>query len=65
MCKGRVFAEKESLAFVAGIVVLWDMEPAGKSGWKMPRHGRATAVSMPKGDVRVKIRRRDLTAKAA
>ena len=61
MCKGRVFAEKECLAFVAGTIMLWEMEPAGSSGWKIPRHGKATAVSMPKDDVRVKIRRRNLS----
>ncbi|KAI9687531.1 MAG: hypothetical protein M1822_002141 [Bathelium mastoideum] len=62
ICKGRVFAEREVLAFIAGIIALWEMEPVGDKGWKIPRHGQATAVSVPKDDVRVKIRRRDLSA---
>ncbi|KAL9062128.1 MAG: hypothetical protein Q9157_009204 [Trypethelium eluteriae] len=65
MCKGRAFAEKECFAFAAGFIMLWEMEPAGKKGWKIPGHGKATAVSIPKSDIRVKLRRRDLTAQEA
>ncbi|KAL2351401.1 putative P450 monooxygenase [Cryomyces antarcticus] len=58
MCKGRVFAEKECLVFAAGILALWEFEPVGQKGWHIPAPGKATAVAAPKGDVRVRIRRR-------
>ncbi|KAI9850699.1 MAG: hypothetical protein M1838_005263 [Thelocarpon superellum] len=62
MCLGRRFAERECLAFVAGVLALWDIVPAGTRGgegdWTLPRKKRATAVALPIGDVRVWIRRR-------
>lgn len=57
MCKGRNLAEKEVLVTVAGMLALWDIEPiAGE--WKLPGHGKATGVSMPLGDIRVRFSRR-------
>jgi len=35
MCKGRLFAEREVLACVAGMLVLWDFEPSDSAGWKI------------------------------
>ncbi len=58
MCKGRLFAEKEVLACVAGMLALWDFEPSDSAGWKIPPHGKATGVSMPRCDLRVRITRR-------
>ncbi|KAI9714767.1 MAG: hypothetical protein M1820_000056 [Bogoriella megaspora] len=64
MCKGRVFAEKECFAYAAAIFVLWEIEPAGgERELKIPRHGKATAVSYPRDDVRVRLRRREVGAK--
>ena len=60
ICKGRIFAEREILAFVAGVVSLWDMKPAGPGGWKVPSHRRSTAVALPASDIRVALQRRDL-----
>ena len=58
MCKGRLYAEKEVLTCVAGMLMLWDFEPAQGKEWKVPEREKATAVYMPKQDVRVLIRRR-------
>lgn len=58
ICKGRLFAEKEILSSLAGIMALWDLEPVGNAGWKIPRQGKATAVAKPLDDVRVRVLRR-------
>ncbi|KAG0648510.1 Cytochrome P450 monooxygenase [Hyphodiscus hymeniophilus] len=59
MCKGRIFAEKECLALVAGVLMFWDIEPADtKAGWVIPGQKKTTAVSLPVKEVRVRIRRR-------
>ncbi|KAH0551110.1 hypothetical protein GP486_007546 [Trichoglossum hirsutum] len=60
LCKGKLFAEGEVLAFVAGILALWEFEPAGANGWQIPGHVKASGVSLPKTNVRVRIRRRKL-----
>lgn len=58
MCKGRIYAEKEVLSLVAGILAYWDIEPVGKAGWKIPEQAKTTAVSRPIHDTRVRIKRR-------
>ncbi len=59
MCKGRIFAERECLALVAGVLMFWDIEPAGqKAEWVIPKQKKTTAVSLPVKDVRVRIKRR-------
>ncbi|GAB7347974.1 hypothetical protein MBLNU459_g5477t1 [Dothideomycetes sp. NU459] len=61
MCKGRAFAQKESLIFAAAIISLWDIEAAGGGGvWKMPKHKKATGTFTTNDDTRVWIRRRRL-----
>ncbi|KAI9785035.1 MAG: hypothetical protein M1839_001232 [Geoglossum umbratile] len=60
MCKGKLFAEGEVLAYVAGIITLWDFEPIGADGWRIPSHVKASGVTFPKTDIRVRIRRRKL-----
>lgn len=60
MCKGRAFAFKECMVFAAAIVAVWDLEPAGRGPWKIPRHRTATGVFGAKDDVRVWISRRKL-----
>jgi cytochrome P450 len=59
MCKGRLFAERECLALVAGVLAFWDIGPVNKKiGWVIPKQEKASAVSRPVGDTRVLIRRR-------
>jgi cytochrome P450 len=59
MCKGRIFAERECLALVAGVLMFWDIEPADmKAGWVIPKQKKTTAVSLPVNDVRVSIKKR-------
>ncbi|TVY13113.1 25-hydroxycholesterol 7-alpha-hydroxylase [Lachnellula arida] len=59
MCKGRIFAERECLAAVAGILVFWDIVPADKkAGWVIPQQLKMSAVSKPAQDTRVRIKRR-------
>ena len=60
MCKGRWFAEREVLAFVAGFLTLWDIEAAEGGEIKIPRNVRTTASCRPDGPCRVRIRKRDL-----
>lgn len=59
-CKGRAFAEKEMVLFVAGIVTLWDLEMPDGGDIKIPEMGLAGASRSPKGDVRVRLRRREI-----
>jgi cytochrome P450 len=59
MCKGRIFAERECLALVAGVMMFWDIQPVDKNvGWVIPKQKKTTAVSLPVKDVRVRIKRR-------
>lgn len=58
MCKGRAFAERECLALVAGVLIMWDIEPVDDKGWVIPEQKKASAVSLPVHDTRVKIKRR-------
>ncbi|RDW89386.1 cytochrome P450-6 [Coleophoma cylindrospora] len=58
-CKGRIFAERECLSLVAGVLAYWDIEPAGKKAtWQIPKQKKTSAVSLPVHDTRVRIRRR-------
>ncbi|CAD6572719.1 MAG: Cholesterol 7-alpha-monooxygenase [Alectoria sarmentosa] len=59
-CPWRVLAEQEVLAFVAAIVVLWDLESMDSHGWIVPRQKISAMVSLPLEDIRVEIRPRDL-----
>jgi cytochrome P450 len=60
MCPGRDFAEREVMALVAGILVLWEMEPTNPNGWVIPGHTASTGVAAPSTSIRVRIRRRQL-----
>lgn len=60
ICPGREFAEREVLGFTAGILALWDFEPVGRKGWKVPGHKEAAGMALPSTDIRVRIRRRQL-----
>ncbi|KAI9646972.1 hypothetical protein NHQ30_004973 [Ciborinia camelliae] len=63
MCKGRVYAERECLAFVAGILMYWDIEPVAEKGekkgkWKVPGMVKTSAVCLPDKETRVRIKRK-------
>ncbi|TAQ90439.1 hypothetical protein B7494_g1277 [Chlorociboria aeruginascens] len=58
MCPGRLLAEKECLAFVAGMLVFWEFQPADKSGWVVPEQKKTGGVSLPARETRVRIKKR-------
>lgn len=59
-CPGRAYAEKEVLAYVAGIFALWDFEPTDRRGWVVPGQRERAVVCVPDVDVRVRVRSRPL-----
>ncbi|EHL01702.1 putative 25-hydroxycholesterol 7-alpha-hydroxylase [Glarea lozoyensis 74030] len=58
LCKGRVLAERECLALVAGVLAYWDFEPDEGTRFRIPKQLKTSAVARPDGDTRVKVRRR-------
>ncbi|OQO03535.1 hypothetical protein B0A48_10199 [Cryoendolithus antarcticus] len=60
MCKGRQFAYKECMMFVAAIIAMWDIDPVGGGEWKMPKHKKATGVYNTSSPTRVWVKRRTL-----
>lgn len=59
MCKGRIFAERECLALVAGVIAFWDIEPVDKKiGWVIPKQKKCSAISLPATETKVRIKRR-------
>ncbi|KAM0158897.1 hypothetical protein ACHAPG_003832 [Botrytis cinerea] len=65
MCKGRVYAERECLAFVAGIIMYWDIGAVAKKGekkgkWTIPKMIKTSAVCLPDKETRVRIKRREV-----
>jgi hypothetical protein len=58
MCKGRFLAEREVLAFVAGMLTCWDLEPVEGSSWEMDGKMKTSGVCSPKDDLRVSLKRR-------
>ena len=59
-CPGRDMAGRAIMGFVAGIVVLWDLEPVSRNGWVVPGHREGTVVASPARDIKVRIQRRKL-----
>ena len=59
-CPGRHFAEREIMAFVAGILMLWDIGSISSKGCAMPGHKPVVSVDRPSTDIKVRIRRRKL-----
>ena len=60
VCKGRFFAEREVIIFVAGFLSIWDFTPAGK-GWGDPgKYYNGTGSANPKRNVRVRVSKRGL-----
>jgi cytochrome P450 len=58
MCKGRVFAERECLSLVAGVLMFWDFKPVGEKGWVIPKQKKTSAVCLPVEDIRVRVTKR-------
>lgn len=65
LCKGYKFAEREVLLFVAGILAAWDVEAVGggsgregERGGEVPAHVKGSGAFLPRGDFRVRMRRR-------
>ncbi|KAJ5033477.1 uncharacterized protein L3040_008592 [Drepanopeziza brunnea f. sp. 'multigermtubi'] len=57
--KSNRFVEIECLAFVAAILVFWDITPADKStGWTIPEKQRLGGIAAPASETRVRIKRR-------
>ena len=59
MCKGRLFAEREVLAFVAGFLTLWEIEDIGGRQLKVPGNVKASATAKPDSNCRVRISKRE------
>lgn len=59
-CPARFRLENEILAFVAGILTLWDFDPADSNGWILPGRKHFIGVALPSTDIRVRLRRRNL-----
>ncbi|KIW18275.1 hypothetical protein PV08_02563 [Exophiala spinifera] len=60
MCKGKTFAEREVLLFVAAVVMQWDMAPVGNGGrWVHPGRKPGGGAVNPVEPVRVRMRRRE------
>ena len=58
MCKGRLIAEREVLSFVGCLLMCWDLEPVGPSGWTPQGRRKTSGVASPKDDLRVQLTRR-------
>jgi hypothetical protein len=59
--KMRQLSERICLSFVAGFLMIWEVEPVNKDkGWSNPRTVFAPAVALPKKDFRVRISKREL-----
>jgi hypothetical protein len=57
VCKGRLFAEREVLFFIAGLLTVWGLDVGG--GFKMPgRFCCGMGTANPKMPVRVRVSRR-------
>jgi hypothetical protein len=57
---GKEFRERVVLAFVAGLLALWEFEPVGSGRWVLPVHRASPNFMEPDCDVRVRVRRRVL-----
>ncbi|CZT12314.1 uncharacterized protein RAG0_16184 [Rhynchosporium agropyri] len=62
MCKGRLFAEREVLTFVAAVVTFWDIDflgPKKSNGEWIIKKGMEAGAPHPAGDVRVRAKKRN------
>ena len=53
---GEDAVEKTVLAFVAGLLAMWDFQPAESGGWLVPGHQRSPNYLEPSRDIRSRIR---------
>lgn len=60
MCKGRQFAEREVLVVVAAVLTGWDVQPVDQGGWRDPGRAWGSGAFLPRRDVRVRMKRRDV-----
>ena len=59
VCKGRAFAEREVLLFVAGFLAVWDFGPVKGGEWRIPgKWYNGTGSANPAVPVRVRVGRR-------
>ncbi|EOD46482.1 putative cytochrome p450 protein [Neofusicoccum parvum UCRNP2] len=63
MAGASKFAQSLCLSTVATVLGVWKMNPVDSGGWKIPRRGEGPLTARPKGDARVRIRRRELERK--
>lgn len=57
-CNGQTFAERACLSFVSGILACWDIQPASKAGWVIPKMTLSSTVCRPVNDTRARITER-------
>jgi hypothetical protein len=58
VCKGRFFAERELMVFVARILSIWNFEPVGRC-WEDPgKYYNGNGSANPKRNVRVRVSKR-------
>ncbi|OJD20032.1 hypothetical protein AJ78_00048 [Emergomyces pasteurianus Ep9510] len=50
------FAERVTLGFVAGLLAMWDIQPAKSMGWKVPKQRTGGLVYEPRKDIKVRIK---------
>lgn len=60
-CPAHFRLENEILAFVAGILALWDFDPTDSKGWSLPGRKHSIGMALPSTDIRVRLRRRTLS----
>ena len=61
LCPGRHFAMTEVLAMVVMLIMRFDLEPVGGSGWKEPSTNNTspiTSVLQPDSDIEVRVQER-------
>lgn len=61
MCKGRHFALREMLLYVAVIITFYDIQSPKGEPWKVPQTVKPLATRLPKKPLRVWIKRRELS----
>ena len=61
MFPDRKLLDTVVLAFVAGLLALWDFESSDPGQWVVPGHQTMPNFSSPVDDVRVRVRRRTLS----
>lgn len=57
-CEDCMPSETDILAFTAGILAMWDIEPTSSKGLVIPEHKPASVTFLPKKDIRVGLTRR-------